>query len=90
MATYPEAARKLLASCDAYLGRGASLAETKSAIWNAAQQIVLVDERELRDFLQAAEGRLDSIEHMTDARSVFEATSLVVREVRDRMRTYLA
>ena len=90
MATYPEAAHKLVASCDSYLGGVASLAQTKSAIWDAAQQIVLVDERELRDFLQAAEGRLDLIEHTTDAPSVFQATSLVVREVRVRMLTYLA
>jgi hypothetical protein len=88
--TYPKAARELLASCDAYLGGSASLAETKSAIWSAAQQIVLVDERELRDFLQAAEGRLDLIEHTTDAASVFQATLPVVREVHDRMLIYLS
>jgi 2-keto-3-deoxy-galactonokinase len=85
MPTYPEAARELLASCDAYIGGLASFAETKSAIWSAAQQIVLVDKRELHDFLQVAEGRLDMIQHTTNTDSVFQATLPVVQGARDRV-----
>jgi hypothetical protein len=89
MPTYPETAQKLLEACDAYLNRQLGLAEIKNAVWSSAQEIVLVDERGLRDFLQTAEGRLDMVEHTTDAAAVFEATTPVVREVRQRVAAYL-
>ena len=90
MPTYPDTAQKLLAACDAYVNRQLALTDMKNAIWGSAQEIVLVDERDLRDFLQTAEGRLDVIEHTTDAAAVFEATTPVVREVGQRMAAYLS
>ena len=88
MPTYSDAARELVAACDAYLNGRSDLAATKTAIWTATDQIVAGEDRDLRDFLLSAEGRLDIIEHTTDNPEIHEATAPIVREVRDRAAAY--
>jgi hypothetical protein len=56
VATYREAARQLLTACRAYLDQKASLADLKAAVWEATEQIVLVDDRDLPDFSRPPRG----------------------------------
>jgi hypothetical protein len=90
VATYGEAATRLLSECRACLDGNLPLADFKAAVWRAAEQVVLVEECDLRAFLQIAEGRLDMIEHTSNGDDVFEATVPIAREVETRVRAYLA
>lgn len=89
MAIYRDVVRELLQRCEDYREGRLALADFKSAIWGATQVIVAVEERSLRDFLQRAEGRLDVLEHMTDAEKVFSATLPVVSEIEGELRRSL-
>jgi hypothetical protein len=87
---YPQAARDLLDTCREYREQVVSLASIKSAIWQTADEVVAVEDRPLRDFLQAAEGRLDVIEHITNDERIFDETLPVIEEVESRLREYLS
>jgi hypothetical protein len=79
MATlYPEILLNLKRACERYRGRSLSLDDLKALVWEAASTIVTPQERELRDFLQWAEGQLDMIQFTTDDAGVFARSLEIV------------
>lgn len=88
--TYPDVARRLLVCCSAYRAGVDGLESLKSAVWGAATEISIPQERELREFLQRAEGRLDMIQFTVDAENIREETFAVVAEIEARLLSYLA
>jgi hypothetical protein len=88
--TYPEAAQNLLNTCQDYRLRLLSLESLKRIVWGTALEVVDVEERATRDFLQAAEGKLDMLEHTIDEERLFDATLPVVSEIEEQMARYLA
>jgi hypothetical protein len=87
---YPAVAAALLEKSDQYRKGLLTLDSLKRAVWQAADEIVAVEERGLRGFLQKAEGRLDMIEHTRDRDAVFDETLRVVTEIEERLREYLS
>jgi hypothetical protein len=88
--TYPDAAQRLLATCDSYLSGEVDLLQLKAAVWETADTVVDVSEGATRRFLQAAEGDLDVIEHTTDTERTFEATLSVVEGIKTELKRYLS
>jgi len=74
MTIYPGIIRSLLEDCRSYRQRQKDLDALKSAIWNAAQQITALEDRELRRKLQQMEAELDSIQFTIDTDKVFPET----------------
>ncbi|WP_146147472.1 hypothetical protein [Prauserella shujinwangii] len=89
MAIYPDVAQDLIKKCRDYRARKLPLGVIKAELWNAAQQTVAVEESELRRALQAAEGRLDILEHTVDSNALFDETKLIVLDVERRLGEYL-
>jgi hypothetical protein len=50
----------------------------KALVWEAASTIVAPQERQLRDFLQWAEGQLDMLQHTTDDAELFARSLEIV------------
>lgn len=74
MTIYPDIIRSLLEDCRRYRQRQENLDALKSAIWNAAEQVTALEDREIRRKLQQAEAELDSIQFTTDSDKVFTKT----------------
>lgn len=53
---------QLLTLCHDYAKSKLSLDELKAAVWSTAATLTSPQERELREFLQRAEGQLDTIQ----------------------------
>lgn len=88
--TYPEVALRLMASCYEYRNGDDGLEILKAAVWSAAREISIPQERALRDFLQQTEARLDIIQFTLDAEDVREAALVAVTTVEARLSSYLA
>ena len=88
--TYPEVALRLMASCYEYRNGDDGLEILKVAVWSAAREISIPQERALRDFLQQAEARLDIIQFTLDAEDVREAALVAVTTIEARLSSYLA
>ncbi len=88
--TYARVAQHLLACCSEYREGDGGLEALKSAVWNAAGEVRLPEERSLRDFLQRAEGQLDMIQFTVGADDVRAAVLEVVMALEARLRSYLA
>jgi hypothetical protein len=90
MATiYGEQLQDLLTSIAQYSMGRLHLAELKNRIWTTAQTISSYEERDLRKFLQWAEGQLDMVQFTRDADNVFSASLDIVRVIEDRVRDAL-
>jgi|GEM_PF-3115800 len=74
MTIYLEIIRSVLEDCRCYRQQQKDLTALKSAIWNAAEQITALEDRELRRKLQQTEAELDSIQFTTDTEKVFPET----------------
>lgn len=86
MATlYPAALRNLQLACDGYRNGSSSLDNLQAAVWNTAQTIVAVEERELRDYLQVAEGQLERVRFMTDDENIFTESLKIVSQIEDEI-----
>ena len=88
--TFPESALCLLASCSEYRNGEYDLEVLKAAVWRAAMEISIPQERAIRDFLQHAEGRLDMIQFTVDVEDVREAALGAVAAIEVRLSSYLA
>ena len=88
--TYPESALSLLASCSEYRNGDCDFEVLKAAVWRAAMEISLPQERAIRNFLQHAEGRLDMIQFTVDVEDVSEAALVAVAVIEARLSSYLA
>lgn len=88
--TYPDAARALLARCAEYRERSIDLGTFKASVWSAANEFVIPQERETRDYLQQVEGKLDILEFTVDDDKLFDATLELVAGIEDTMNRYLS
>jgi hypothetical protein len=84
---YPDVLRRLLEATRVYRRREMQLATYKAVLWQAAEDIVAVEERSLREFLQAAEGKLDVIQFTTDEAELFNATLPTLESMEERLST---
>ena len=59
--TYNNAARDLIGACDAYTSGRLELGVLQGWILNVADQIALVDERQVREVLEDAESKIEGV-----------------------------
>jgi ATP/maltotriose-dependent transcriptional regulator MalT len=81
MSIYPEALQELSDACTRYREHSSSLDEVQAAVWKAVETIVAFEERELRAFLQVADGQLDQVRFTTDEQRVFEESLRIVSQI---------
>lgn len=62
MAIYAEALQEVREACTRYRQQSSNLDDLQAALWKAIETVVAVEERELRDFLQRAEGELEMVQ----------------------------
>jgi hypothetical protein len=88
MALYPQAVARARTACLDYRARRIGIEQLQTAIWSTSQEIVAVEEKELRRFLQNAEGRLDMLRFTVDQALLFERTLELVGEIEDYLRRW--
>ncbi len=84
MTIYNETLTRLYNDCEKYRNRLSDIDELKTAFWKAAQAITHIEEKELRNFLQSVEGRLDMIQFTSE--NVFEDSLEIVSELTEKIR----
>lgn len=89
MFTYPLILKNLLYATKLYKGKEISLENYKQDIWSAVSEIVSLEDKDLRTFLQQAEAELDSIQFTVDDDKLFESTLSVVNKIEQRLTSYL-
>lgn len=85
MTVYPEVLRSLRDLCHRYRQGLVDIDELKAGIWSAAGQIVHVEERALREFLQSADGKLDMMQFTVDEASVFGESLKIVSAIERKL-----
>lgn len=85
MSIYVDAINKLLEDSKKYRNNMITLEVYQTSVWNTAEKIVLVEEKEFRSFLQNAEGKLELIRFTIDTDKIFNETLKVVQEVEARL-----
>jgi hypothetical protein len=88
MSIYPEALQRLKIACDQYRSHNLGIDELKAVVWQAAQTIVAIEERDLRKFLQWAEGQLDMIQFTTDKEVIFRESMKIVSEIQEKVKQW--
>ncbi len=84
MAMYDDILTKLYNDCEKYRNHISDMDELKTAVWQAAQSLANFEEKELRYFLQQAEGRLDMIQFTSE--NIFEDSLEIVSEITEKIR----
>ena len=84
MATiYPMVLDEVERACGEYRRRSLALDDLKAALWKASSEVVAHDERNLRVFLQWAEGQLDMIQFTMDDGYLYGRTLEIVERVEE-------
>lgn len=86
---YPVIIIELLERCQEFRSRTVPLDALKASVWDAAQSVVSIEDRELRKFLQQAEAKLDMVEHTADTGKVFDSVTEVVADLEIELRRHL-
>ena len=86
---YEEQLRSLSEALAQYRDRRLTIDEIKARVWTTAQEVTSYEDRELRKFLQSAEGKLDMIQFTTDTENIFPASLEIVDAIEERIRTEL-
>lgn len=81
MAVYPEALARAKSACLDYRAKCIGIEQLQVAIWTASQEIAAVEEKELRRFLQNAEGKIDLLRFTVDQEALFDRALEVVGEI---------
>lgn len=89
MTIYPDIVRSLLEDCGRYRRREWTLDALKSAIWGATEQIISLEDRELRRYLQQTEAELDEMQFTLDSETLFDETLKVVERLEAILETCL-
>lgn len=77
---YPDG---LYNDCEKYRNRLSDIDELKTAVWEAAQAITHIEEKELKNFLQSVEGRLDMIQFTGE--NIFEDSLEIISELTEKI-----
>lgn len=85
MTLYYQTKIDLLSAIKNYKNGVIDLDAFKCSIWKAASEVVAVEEKEFRLFLQQAEGELDSLQFTIDDNLLFDETV----KVANRIESYL-
>ncbi|OQX25852.1 MAG: hypothetical protein BWK80_13520 [Desulfobacteraceae bacterium IS3] len=83
MTIYNDILTMLYNDCKKYQNRLSDIDELKTAVWKASQAITHIEEKELRNFLQSVEGRLDMIQFTSE--SVFEDSLEIISELTEKI-----
>jgi hypothetical protein len=86
MAIYPRIISHLLDMCQMLRERKITVEEFQIHVANDGEQIVAFEEKELRKFLEAAEGELELIRFTVDREKVFERSLEVVSRIEQRLK----
>ena len=81
MAIYPRILSIVKEGCAHNRSNTSGIEELQSIIWNAAEQIVALEEKELRRSLQNAESKLELLRFTVDSEQVYEQSLMVIAEV---------
>jgi hypothetical protein len=81
MTPYPEALLELKQGCTRYRRKAIREEELQSCLWKAVQTIVAVEEKELRDYLRSAEGRVELLRFTVNQNQVYEEVLKLVEEI---------
>jgi hypothetical protein len=88
MALYPRTVARVKAACVEYRSGLIGVEQLQFAIWNASQEIVAVDERELRNYLQNAEGSLELLRFTVDETSLPGKALEVIAGIEDHLKRW--
>ena len=89
MTRYPKILENLLTVCRNYRSGDVSLEGLQSAVGNAEDQIVAVEERELREFLMDVGGRIEELLYTASGARLDTEAERIVSEVEAQLRTCL-
>ena len=81
MSIYNSTIDELKSAISDYKEGTVDLNSLKASVWKAASEIVSVEEKELRIFLQKAEAELDSLQFTVDDESLFDETLKVATKI---------
>lgn len=90
MALYPDVAVDVAQACRRYRDRLISEEELQQHLWKAAQTIVAIEEKDLREYLQHAEGQLELLRFTVDGDRVYDSALPLVSEIEKRVAEYLS
>lgn len=84
MSIYIHAIKKLLEASQQYKRKEIGLEEYQNIVWGTAEVIVLVDEKDLRCFLQNSEGDLELIRFTVNSNKIFDESLKIVQQIEER------
>jgi len=90
MALYPEIMADVAEACELYRREIIREEELQRCLWKAVQTIVAIEEKELRDFLQRAEGQIELLRFTVDRDCLYRNTLATVEEIEMRAKEYLS
>jgi len=87
MTLYQNVLKNLSDACEQYRNHCMEITDLKNAVWQAARIITSVQERDLRDVLQQAEGELDMIQFTSE--NVFGDSLRIVSDITEKIRSMM-
>ena len=91
MATaYPEFVRRLQNLLEDYRSKKVSPSDLQSAIWQTAEAVVSLEDRELRKCLEWAGGKLELLRFITESCDLLAATIEIVNVVEEKIQEALS
>ena len=85
MSVYKNIIQNALDACNDYRSKKITLDYLPGLIANAAEQIVLIEEKELREFLFDLAGELNIVQYTIDDDKIYDAALKLVEEIEARL-----
>ena len=85
MSIYISTLSELRVTLAEYKQKNIDLDTLIAAVWQASSEVVLIEEKELRLFLQKSEAELDSLKFTVDDNLLFSETLKVVERMEARL-----
>ncbi|MCE7888062.1 MAG: hypothetical protein DYH13_11260 [Alphaproteobacteria bacterium PRO2] len=86
---FSRALKSLMEACALYRDGKISIGDYKARVYEAAQQLTALEDKELRIFLQEKEAELDSMQFTVDEKKLFDMTLPVVNQIEQRIKNAL-
>ena len=84
MSIYHKTIKRLKNGCESYCLKNITIDQLKNELAKSSQEIVAVDEQNLRSFLLSAEGQLDMLQFTVE--DVFSESLLIVEKIQERIK----